>query len=109
MPLRLFGKWHLGHTEGRFPTDQGFDEWYGIPNSTDESFWAANPLVDGKAVHPFARLEYIMEGKKGETPKSLKVYDLEQRSLIDGELIRRGIEFIARRPRRASPSSSICH
>jgi arylsulfatase A-like enzyme len=21
-----FGKWHLGHTEGRFPTDQGFDE-----------------------------------------------------------------------------------
>ena len=35
----MFGKWHLGHTEGRFPTDQGFDEWYGIPNSTDESLW----------------------------------------------------------------------
>jgi len=31
----MFGKWHLGRTEGRFPTDQGFDEWYGIPNSTD--------------------------------------------------------------------------
>ncbi len=27
----MFGKWHLGDTEGRFPTDQGFDEWYGIP------------------------------------------------------------------------------
>ena len=27
----------LGRTVGRFPTDQGFDEWYGIPNSTDES------------------------------------------------------------------------
>ena len=24
----MFGKWHLGHTDGRFPTDQGFDEWY---------------------------------------------------------------------------------
>jgi arylsulfatase A-like enzyme len=23
----MFGKWHLGDTEGRFPTDQGFDEW----------------------------------------------------------------------------------
>ena len=23
----LFGKWHLGDTEGRYPTDQGFDEW----------------------------------------------------------------------------------
>ena len=32
----MFGKWHLGRTEGRFPTDQGFDEWYGVPNSTDE-------------------------------------------------------------------------
>ena len=36
----IFGKWHLGQTEGRFPTDQGFDEWYGIPNSTDESAWS---------------------------------------------------------------------
>jgi arylsulfatase len=35
----MFGKWHLGQTTGRFPTDQGFDEWYGIPNSTDESLW----------------------------------------------------------------------
>ena len=33
----MFGKWHLGRTDGRFPTDQGFDEWYGVPNSTDES------------------------------------------------------------------------
>jgi arylsulfatase len=33
-----FGKWHLGHTEGRFPTDQGFDEWYGIPNSPTRRF-----------------------------------------------------------------------
>ena len=31
----MFGKWHLGRTPGRFPTDQGFDEWYGIPNSTE--------------------------------------------------------------------------
>ncbi len=38
-----FGKWHLGHTQGRFPTDQGFDEWYGIPNSSDESLWPDNP------------------------------------------------------------------
>ena len=33
----MYGKWHLGRTNGRFPTDQGFDEWYGVPNSTDES------------------------------------------------------------------------
>lgn len=26
----MYGKWHLGQTKGRFPTDQGFEEWYGI-------------------------------------------------------------------------------
>src|SRR5689334_20825662 len=39
----IFGKWHLGQTPGRYPTDQGFDEWYGIPNSTNDSFWPENP------------------------------------------------------------------
>ena len=32
----LFGKWHCGDTEGRLPTDQGFDEWWGYRNSVDE-------------------------------------------------------------------------
>ena len=36
-----FGKWHLGDEKGRYPTSQGFDEWYGIPNSMDESLWPA--------------------------------------------------------------------
>ena len=26
----LYGKWHLGNTQGRLPNDQGFDEWWGI-------------------------------------------------------------------------------
>jgi len=25
----MWGKWHLGSAEERFPTHQGFDEWYG--------------------------------------------------------------------------------
>jgi arylsulfatase len=31
----LYGKWHLGEHEGRLPTNQGFDEWWGIKNSWD--------------------------------------------------------------------------
>jgi arylsulfatase len=37
-----FGKWHLGSDNGRFPNDQGFDEWYGIPRTTDEAFWPSD-------------------------------------------------------------------
>jgi arylsulfatase A len=27
----IVGKWHLGHREDFLPTNQGFDEWFGIP------------------------------------------------------------------------------
>jgi arylsulfatase A-like enzyme len=34
-----FGKWHLGSVPERLPNRRGFDEWYGIPRTTDEAFW----------------------------------------------------------------------
>src|SRR6266851_4557821 len=40
-----FGKWHLGSDQGRLPNDQGFDEWFGIPRTTDEAFWPAEPAA----------------------------------------------------------------
>jgi arylsulfatase A-like enzyme len=43
-----FGKWHLGDSEGRYPNDQGFDEWYGIPNSTSVRPWPAAVGFDPK-------------------------------------------------------------
>lgn len=98
----MFGKWHLGHTEGRYPTDQGFDEWYGIPNSSDESAWPDDTRFrDG--IHPFAVAEYIMKGKKGEKPKKLKVYNTKERILIDGELTRRSIDFMEREVKQDKP------
>ena len=36
----MYGKWHLGSHDGRLPNDQGFDEWYGIPRTTDEASMA---------------------------------------------------------------------
>ena len=30
----IFGKWHLGDTKGRYPTDQGFEEWNESPSTT---------------------------------------------------------------------------
>ncbi|MFY0650557.1 MAG: sulfatase-like hydrolase/transferase [Cyclobacteriaceae bacterium] len=32
---KLVGKWHLGHVEQYFPTNHGFDEYYGILYSND--------------------------------------------------------------------------
>lgn len=98
----MFGKWHLGHTEGRFPTDQGFDEWYGIPNSSDESFWPDDPRYRPDS-HPFAHPEYIMESRKGTKPKKLRVYDLKERALIDKELTDKSIDFMKRQVKAGRP------
>ena len=102
----MFGKWHLGHTEGRFPTDQGFDEWYGIPNSTDESLWPEqaqfNAVVE-ENLSPYAVPEYIYEAQKGSAPKKLKVYDSAMRPEIDREITNRAKEFIKRHGKSGKP------
>jgi len=85
-----FGKWHLGSTQGRLPNDQGFDEWYGIPRTTDEASWATDPAAEAAAVPSI----HIMEGRKGEKSRDLAVYDLDQRRLIDAEVTRRTIIFM---------------
>lgn len=85
-----FGKWHLGSEDGRLPNDQGFDEWYGIPRTTDEAFWPSEPAAKAAGVE----FEHIMEGRKGEKSRNLAVYDLEQRRLIDAEITRRTINFM---------------
>ncbi len=97
-----YGKWHLGHTKGRFPTDQGFDERYGIPNSRDESFWPDNPRYRPDS-HPAARPEHIMEGRKGAEPKEVRVYDLKERATIDGDLTGKSIDFMQRQVKAGKP------
>ncbi|MDJ0517432.1 MAG: sulfatase-like hydrolase/transferase [Trichodesmium sp. MO_231.B1] len=42
----IVGKWHIGDTPGRFPTDHGFLHWYGIPRSYDESLYFEDPFYD---------------------------------------------------------------
>jgi arylsulfatase len=94
-----FGKWHLGDTEGRYPTDQGFDEWYGIPNSSDVSLWTASPQYDPKVAPP----PHVLEGKKGEKTKERELYDLKMRRQIDTEITRRTIDFMKRQAKAGKP------
>jgi arylsulfatase len=95
----MYGKWHLGRTEGRFPTDQGFDEWYGIPNSTDESVYSEMP---GFAESGVAE-SYVMEGQKGSAPKKVRPYRLDYRPLIDRDLTDRAIDFMQRQAQADKP------
>lgn len=94
-----FGKWHLGSEQSRLPNAQGFDQWYGIPRTTDEAFWPSEPQARAAGVE----FEQIMEGSKGEESRDVAVYDLEQRRLIDAEITRRTIEFMQRSVQARKP------
>ncbi len=91
----MFGKWHLGDSPGRYPTDQGFDEWFGIPNSSDESYWPDNDLFR-PGVHPQVKYEYVMEAERGQTPTELEVYDTARRLTIDRDITDHTIDFVRR-------------
>jgi arylsulfatase len=95
----LYGKWHLGSQDGRLPNDQGFDEWYGIPRTTDEALWPTAVGYSPSIMPP----EQLMEGRKGEKSRALRVYDVEQRRLIDAEITRRSIAFMERQARAGKP------
>ncbi len=88
----MFGKWHLGDKEGRYPKDKGFDEWYGIPRTTNESMFFDSIGYDESIVEP----PYVMEGTKGKLVEKKELYDLEMRRKIDAVLTQRSCEFIKR-------------
>jgi arylsulfatase len=88
----LYGKWHLGHREGRYPTDQGFLEWYGIPLSSNE----AQASTTGET-------PYIWEGKAGEPSRKVKVFDVDTRRTLDREAVTRGVDFMERQARARRP------
>lgn len=89
----MFGKWHLGDKEGRYPKDKGFDEWYGIPRTTNESMFTEQIGFDPEIVD----IPHVMEGFKGSPALKREVYDLEMRRLIDEELTHRSCDYIRRK------------
>ena len=95
----IYGKWHLGDRPGRYPTDRGFDEWYGIPRTTNESTFTSSPGFDPEVVP----MPYVMEARKGEDARNVGVYDLDMRRRIDSDLTERTIAYIRDRASGTKP------
>jgi arylsulfatase len=80
-----FGKWHAGNAADRAPTHQGFDEWYGIRDSSNESQRST-----------FSDTPYIWEGKTGAPSRPVKEFNIETRRTIDREVTTRAVDFMTR-------------
>jgi arylsulfatase A-like enzyme len=92
----LWGKWHLGDTEGRLPTDQGFDEWWGYRNSADEAGWTSYAAFKAIAKAKGIEAPQIWEGKKGGPQTAVRELNIEVRPLLDELIVDKAIDFIKR-------------
>lgn len=93
------GKWHLGDIPGRYPSDRGFDEWFGIPRTTDESQFTSALGYEPEV----AQLPYIMRGTTGQASEEVCVYDLEKRHLIDEMLVDKSTHWLSRQVEKETP------
>jgi arylsulfatase A-like enzyme len=95
------GKWHIGAEDGRWPTDHGFDEWYGPLRTYDECMWLEDPHYDPKR----DGYSYMHEGKKGQgvRPITSQQLTLEVKKNCDLEYQKRGIDFMERAVEAGKP------
>ena len=94
-----FGKWHVGDAPGRLPTDQGFDEWFGIKNTSDEAGYSSYPLFAESG----GEVPKIWEGVKGSPVTPVEDFNLETRPLVDEKIAARTVDFIKRNARDGTP------
>jgi hypothetical protein len=88
-----YGKWHVGEGPGRWPTDHGFEEWYGPPRTYDESLWPTDPWYE-PGRDPVSRMVEIKRGEADVTEGDQLT--LEVRRDCDVEYLRRAATFIRR-------------
>ncbi|RWU17116.1 arylsulfatase [Pseudomonas alkylphenolica] len=108
----IWGKWHLGSSDARLPTQQGFDEFYGVPRTYDEAMWSHAddthslwPAIgskqgwDEQLVPP----QSIYDARRGEAPRKVKTLNLASRRTLDEEIADRASAFIKRNADSGTP------
>ncbi len=87
----IFGKWHLGHRPQFLPTNQGFDEYYGLPYSND--MWPFHPEQGTRFSFPDLPL---YEGDKIINPKVMP----EDQVHLTTAYTKRAVKFIEKNRQR---------
>jgi arylsulfatase len=96
------GKWHLGMEPHSQPQNQGFDDYYGILNSTDEALFAVS-MKKAKYTPRDSERAYVWQGAAGKPAEPVKEYTLNVRREIDLDLASRAVEYIGARTKAKKP------
>ncbi len=97
----LFGKWDIGGENWlgkREPTNQGFDEWYGISGTSHVSQFSAM-----KGFPKNKEIPYVWEGTFGQVSTKVKPFDVAARRSIDREAAEKSVNFIRKNAEKKKP------
>jgi arylsulfatase len=86
----ILGKWHCGNDEGRYPTDKGFDYWYGIGGTWDEAMWPTDKWFKEAGMKP----SYVLESTGPGHLEKLEVLDVEVRKNFDIATLEKGQQWM---------------
>jgi arylsulfatase len=95
----IFGKWHLGDRAGRYPTDQGFDEFWGIAKSWNDGLITQAPNFIPKA----SSMAFILSGVKGKKLEEGEIFDNDNGQFMDRMIADKSIDFIQRMAKSKTP------
>jgi arylsulfatase len=94
----MYGKWHLGEGADRQPQMQGYDEWFGITNTTVP----VDPDFPGAASVSFVQ-QKILYATAGKKAKTVAENSLEMRSKIDRNITDRSVKYIKKQSENNRP------
>jgi arylsulfatase A-like enzyme len=95
----LYGKWHVGEDEGRLPNDQGFDEWFGLKNTSDEAGYTSYKLYREMG-YPVPQM---YEGVKGQPSTSAGVFDKPAKDVMCEKIADRTVAYIRQHASAKTP------
>ncbi|MEZ8020747.1 sulfatase-like hydrolase/transferase [Vibrio splendidus] len=94
----MYGKWHLGDTEGRTPLEQGFDDFFGVLNTSDESLYSSQLHFENEDGY-VPKIQDTVDGKT----KDVMDFNLDTRRTIDEQVTQRAMTHISQQLEKGSP------
>ena len=94
----MYGKWHLGESRERQPQMQGYDEWYGVTNTTVP----VDLTLPGVGSIPLVQ-QKILYALDGQEANKVAENTVEMRGLIDREITNRSVAYIESHANKGNP------